>query len=257
MSRIALDKAEPTAGQCDPILDVALRQIITVGAHTPDYLRRFPTEVRLIIFEELLIASKTVFRGAAAFGPLDKEEFDGEVPLHGQILATCRKYFEEAAPILYGKNAFVFCTGEAGQPGMFRRFPIRPRYMRYVSDLGIYFRADDPRKESSRRIAHFVKAVVRHATKLEYLTVLVSSDRFYEALCPFDILFADHPISKELLHIIESKTVKHLKIRLHDGACFFPHYAGFLAQTFMQEGNTEGRSITFTRSCTCPPGCPE
>jgi hypothetical protein len=44
-----------------------------------------------------------------------------------------------------------------------------------------------------------------------------------------------------------------LKIRLHDGACLAPHYAGFLTQTFMKKGST-GRSITFTSSCTCPPG---
>lgn len=257
LSQVVLDKAGSATKKGHPTLDMALYHVVDEDPINSDYLRRFPTEVRLMIFEELVIVSGTVFRGASTFGPLDEKEFHEEVSIPWQILATCRKYFEETVPILYGRNKFVFCTGEAGEPGMFWRFPISRRYMGYLNDVGVFVRADDPKKESAKRVGHFLKALIRHAPNLEHLTLLISSDRFYEALCPFDILFADHPISRELLHLIEAETVKHLKIRLHDGACFSPHYAGFLAQTFMEKLSTSGRSITFTTSCTCPPGCPE
>ena len=41
-------------------------------------LGQLPTELRLLIFEELLIAQKTVFRGSYVFGPLDETEFQEE-----------------------------------------------------------------------------------------------------------------------------------------------------------------------------------
>lgn len=259
MSQVALEQpaVERSTRRQNPMLDIALRQLSVPGCNDQDLLRRFPTEVRLMIFEELLIVwPKIVFRGALEFGPLDEKEFDEEVELSWEILLTCRKYYHEAVPIMYGKNKFVFCTGIGGEPGMFWRFPIHRRYMRYLNDLGIYFRADNPKAESSKRVGHFLKALTRHAVNLEYLTVLASSDRLYEAVCPWDILFGEHPVSKELVHLIEAKTVRHLKIRLHDGACFFPNYASFLGQTFLNNGPIAGRSITFTQSCTCPVGCP-
>jgi hypothetical protein len=51
------------------------------------------------------------------------------------------------------------------------------------------------------------------------------------------------------------KPVKHLKIRLHNGALFYPQLACYLAQTF-HDNSVDDKTLTFTRSCTCPPGCP-
>lgn len=72
-----------------------------------------------------------------------------------------------------------------------------------------------------------------------------------------DILFCDHPVAKQLVNFVENNIVKHLKLRLHDGACVFPSFGQFLNRTF-EENQTDGihRTITFTLSCSCPNGCP-
>lgn len=204
-----------------------------------------------MIFVALLVVSpNTVFRGAFDFGPLDETEFDEEVRMPWQIMATCRKYHNEAAPIMYGLNRLVFCTGIGGSPGMFWRFPISTRYMPYLTDLGVYMRADDPTKETARRVAHFLRSVCRYAFKLERLTVLISSDARYERACPWDIIFHDHPIAKALAIAVTVKTPTHIKIRLHDGACLYPTLAHFLDQEFYN--GTEGNgTLEFSQSCTC------
>lgn len=239
------------------ILAIAIRQASTAGCKGQDVLSYFPTEIRLMIFRELLIVSpKAIYRGAKDFGPLDEREFDQEVPVPWQILATCRKYHQEAMPILYGENRLVFCTGEKGEPGMFWRFPIHVPYMHLLRDVGIFFRADDPKSQASKRVAHFLKALTRHATNLEYLTVMASSDRHYDAACPWDILFCDHPVCVALVQLVKKNTVKHLEVRLHDGACLFPSFGSYLNQTFVEvNGPITDRSITFLRSCTCPTHC--
>ncbi|KAF2265667.1 hypothetical protein CC78DRAFT_183534 [Lojkania enalia] len=242
------------SGHGTTTVKLAICSILNPEYDQPDTLLRYPTEIRLMIFEELLVVwPNTVFRGSIEFGPLDKKECSDELDIPWQILQTCSKYHEEAAPIMYGKNKFIFCTGEAGEPGQFWRFPISRRYMPYVTDLGVYFRADDPNEVAAKRVAHFINAATRNARNLEYFVVLASSDRFYDAECPWDIPFFDHPVCKALIRVVESRAVKHLKVRVHDGACFFPGFARFLLQTFQSRGSTEGRSITFSRSCTCPP----
>ncbi|CAO2648733.1 Nn.00g096820.m01.CDS01 [Neocucurbitaria sp. VM-36] len=257
ISRIAPPDEVPAAGRLSPILDIAIRQTAALSLEEPDVLSYFPTEIRLMIFEELLVVwPKIVFRGAHDFGPLAEQEFEEEISIPWQILATCHKYYEEAVPIMYSKNRFVFCTGKGGEPGMFWRFPIHTRYMLYLTDLGIYLRADTPTKQAAKRVAHFVKALSRLAIHLEYLVVMISSDALYEQSCPWDIMFFDHPVAKALVQLVEAKTVKHLKLRLHDNACVFPGFAQFLNQAFYKEGVPTDRSIVFSRSCTCPPLCP-
>jgi hypothetical protein len=233
------------------IARLTVKDAITKGMNLLDFL---PTEVRLLIFEELLVVyPKAVFRGAKRFGPLDKTEFSEEISIPWQILQTCSKYHDEAAPILYGKNRLIFCTGSCGYPGWFLTYPISIRYLEFVTNIGIYFRADDPRKPAAKKVANFIEAIIQHAQNLDKLVVLTSSDRFYEAMCPWDILWCDHPVSKQLVQLIESKKVRHLKLRFHDGAGVYQEFGRFLGQHFVVTGGAEGRSITFTRSCSCPP----
>lgn len=82
-----------------------------------DKLGELPTEIRLMIFEELLVLwPSPVFRGAREFGKLRKEEYKkrSEKIIPAAILQTCRRYHDEAARIIYGKNFFIFCTGYRG-----------------------------------------------------------------------------------------------------------------------------------------------
>jgi hypothetical protein len=128
--------------------------------------------------------------------------------------------------------------------------------------MSVYFRADSPYSEASIRVGHFLKALRRNASHMKRLTVVAASDRYYEAKCPWDILFAHHPVSQELEQYVVKKPVKHLKIRLHDDALFFPGYACWLRETFygssFEVGGEPSReqTLTFVKSCTCPPGCP-
>ncbi|KAL6709660.1 hypothetical protein ACN47E_001088 [Coniothyrium glycines] len=218
-----------------------------------DYLRRFPTEIRLMIFTELLVVwPHQVFRGAFAFGPLDDKELQDEIQIPWQILATCRKYYAEAMPILYSQNRLVFCTGMGGDPGKFWRFPIKKHYMPHLTDLSIFFRADAPNKPAAQRIGHFIDSLARRAVNLAFLTVTLSSDLRHEQKCPWDIVFCDHPVAKALTRLVEAQTVQHLKLRVHDGAKVFPSFAQFLQHAFLKGGGAAaGRSITFTTSCTC------
>lgn len=234
----------------------ALNQMSRLTLRQPegDQLQRFPAEVRLMIFEEVLSAwPQTLYRGAFTFGPLDPHEFDGEVQVSWQILATCHQYYEEAHHLLYAKNHMAFCTTAKGKPGMFWRFPIRPHFLKYVTNLSIFYRADEPTKPSSKRVGYFIKAVARLAVDMEHLTILISSDQRYERACPWDILFCDHPVSKAILYTIEKKNVKNLKLRFHDGANLFPGFACFLEQTFLKDGKPVDRTLTFTTSCSCAP----
>ncbi|KAH7391718.1 hypothetical protein BKA66DRAFT_439518 [Pyrenochaeta sp. MPI-SDFR-AT-0127] len=245
----------PFSIQHDPVLDIAIHQVASMSLKTEeeDILRKFPTEVRLMIFEELLsVWPRVVYRGAYDFGPLDAREFDGEITIPWQILATCRKYYDEGMPIMYSKNRFVFCTGRRGEPGKFWRFPVSTRCMPFLTDLGIYLRCDTPTKEAAKRVAHFIKAITRLAVNLEFLVVLISSSCLDDRACPWDIMFCDHPVAKALVRLVEAKTVRHLKIRLHDSACVFPGFAEFLNQSFYKDGVPVDRSIIFSRSCTCP-----
>ncbi|KAF1996067.1 hypothetical protein P154DRAFT_444089 [Amniculicola lignicola CBS 123094] len=232
---------------------MALRSVPALENNGQDLLRLFPTEIRLMIFEELLVLQpETIFRGAYEFNQLSENEFEDEIPVPWEILQTCRQYHDEAAPILYGKNKFVFCTGAGGDPGMFWRYPISRRYMRYVTDLGIYLQSDEPQKQAAQRISHFVRALARHTTRLKHLVVLISSDRFYDSTCPWDILFCCNPVAKALDFLVGSEKVQYLKVRVHDGAMLFPNYAMALNQKF-EQGSTADRSITFSQSCSCPP----
>ncbi|KAF2280815.1 uncharacterized protein EI97DRAFT_8902 [Westerdykella ornata] len=254
ISRVAC----PTTDESITALTTAPRRPSTEAGGPSDVLGQLPTEIRLMIFEELLVVRpKPVFRGAREFGPLDKREFSEEVPIPWQVLLTCRQYFNEAMPILYGKNNFVFCTGASGKPGKFWRFPISRRSMPFLTNIGIYFRADGPRSEASRRVGHFLRALCRHALKLEHLTVMGYSDRFDEGNCRWDILSPAHPISEALINLVELKPMKHLTIRLHNAnALFGPDLACFLAERFYQTDGWNTRTLAFTRSCTCPASAP-
>ncbi|KAF2845099.1 hypothetical protein T440DRAFT_283785 [Plenodomus tracheiphilus IPT5] len=251
---LASHQGAPAPYQNFSIID-AMNQLSQLALSRPegDQFMRFPAEVRIMIYEELLsVWPHPVFRGAFTFGPIDPHEFDGEMVISWQILATCRLYYEEAYPILYSKNHFIFCTGAKGNPGMFWRFPIATRYMPFITNLSIFYRADEPTKQASKRVGHFMLALARLAVNLEHLTVLISSDQRYEQACPWDIIFCDHPVAKAIVRLVENKTVKNLRIRLHDGARLFPGFACHLDQTFMGHMPVD-RTLIFTMSCSCAP----
>lgn len=252
LSLMTPEEEAPAFDNRSPGADITVIQCASLSVKEPvNRLDVLATELRLMIWVELLVVwPKKVFRGSRAFGVLDKEECDGDIQMPWQIIATCQKYYFEAVPIMYSLNRFAFCTGKAGSPGEFWRFPIKPRYMPLIQDLSIYLRADTPTKEAARRVGHFLRAINRHAINIKQLTVVISSDRHYDARCPWDIVFGDHPVFKALELIVETPTIQHLRIRFHDGALLFPQLALYLNQQF-ERANHYGRSLTFSQSCTC------
>lgn len=212
-----------------------------------------------MIFKELLIIwPGPLFRGAGEFGKFRKEEYlkGSEVIIPAGILQTCKKYHDEAGQIMYGKNFFIFCTGYDGSSGYFDRFPISRTYMPWVREIGVFFRATDPQAEASSKVAHFIVSISQRAMDLHQLVICAASDRYYEHTCPFDVLWPDHPVVRALLATISRKTVRNLKIRVHDDAAFSPGLACVLQDIFERNEPTKGQTLTFTRSCTCPKGCP-
>lgn len=128
--------------------------------------------------------------------------------------------------------------------------------MTWVTEIGVYFRVTDPRAESSIRVAHFIAAIARRATDLRQLVLCAASDRYYEHQCPFDILVPFHPVVQAVLSTIARKTVKNLKIRVHDDAAFSPGLACHIQKAFERSEPAKGQTLMFTKSCTCPKGCP-
>ncbi|KAF2684825.1 hypothetical protein K458DRAFT_301646 [Lentithecium fluviatile CBS 122367] len=226
-------------------------------ANKEDLLRIFPTEIRLMIFKELMTVDKDIYRGARSFGPLDSNEYDlveGGAEVPWQILFTCQQYHDEAIPYMYSENTLIFCTGPAGSPGMFRKFPVKRKYMKYLRDVGIYFRADAPAGKGSQRVGHFINALTLRAKNLNELFVMAASDRYFERVCPWDIVDGGHPVAKALENMVLARAVKFLTIRVHDGAKFYKDWGYYMAQTFWENGGQdEDRNIAFQRSCSCPP----
>jgi hypothetical protein len=142
--------------------------------------------------------------------------------------------------------------------------------MRYLRNLGIYLRADAPNTQTSILVGKFIQEIACKC-KLENLTIMITTDLFYpvtlpgreppstqadlymEAELPWDLLDGTHPVAQGLLMLARDKPAKHLMIRLHDGACFYPRFACLIQTVFEETLDTEDHTLTFSRSCTCPP----
>lgn len=115
MSKVADEEQYVLLGQQSSVMNLPIQQLSILGGEERerDLLRRLPAEIRVMIWEELLtVKPKTVFGGASDFGPLAKREVEAEGKVPWQILLTCRLYYNEAHPIMYTRNNFVFCTGK-------------------------------------------------------------------------------------------------------------------------------------------------
>jgi hypothetical protein len=225
-----------------------------------DLIAKLPAELRLMIFEDLLIAEKTVYRGAADFGNLHADEYHAadnpEAKLYWKVLLTSCNYYNEAVAMLYGKNRIVLCTGLDGSPGMFDPSPMAVRDMPLLKHLSIYYQAGNSKSEAAIKVASFLDSVRQHATNLEHLTIMISSDRHTGGTGHFDILYPFHPVAEELLKIVTAKPAKHLKIRLHNDAALYPNFGVLLRDTFEQGLVAGQHTLTFTMSCTCPQAMP-
>ncbi|KAF2499281.1 hypothetical protein BU16DRAFT_266113 [Lophium mytilinum] len=241
-----------------PMSDAGMRRLC--AARGEDHFGRLPVEIRLMIYKELLIAPLPIFRGAEQFGKLRKAEYNPEmrVVLSTGILSTCRRYYYEAVSILYTRNRMMFCTGYDGSSGWFARFPISRQYMPFLMDIGVYFRVTDADATASSRVGHFLKALGRRAPNLRHLLVCAASDRYYEAVCPRDIMFygPQHPVVSAILSIIARKNVQHIKLRVHDDAAYAPYVPNRIKSVFENHNPKPGATLTFSRSCSSPDDCP-
>ncbi|KAF2810340.1 uncharacterized protein BDZ99DRAFT_387665, partial [Mytilinidion resinicola] len=224
-----------------------------------DQFGRLPVEIRLMIYKDLLIAPIPIFRGVESFGRLRKAEYEpkSKMILSTGILSTCRRYYYEAVSILYSRNRMIFCTGFGGSSGWFERFPISRKYMPFLKDIGVYFRVTDADATASSRVGHFLRALGRRAPNLHHLVICAASDRYYEAVCPIDIMFysPQHPVVSAILSIVARKNVQHLKLRVHDDAGYAPYVLERINSVFEKHHPKPGATLTFSRSCSSPENC--
>ncbi|KAF1965746.1 hypothetical protein BU23DRAFT_16821 [Bimuria novae-zelandiae CBS 107.79] len=229
--------------------------VATKIANGVDYLSTVPCEIRLQIFEHLLIINENIYCGASSFGTLHANELsigsssDGsshaQVSITWGILLTCHLYYSEAMPVMYRNNKFVLCSGKYGSVGMFERFPIKTHYMDHLTRLGVFFCADDPQAQSSIRVARFLKALARHARNLKDLEILIDSVE------PWNMLFYNHPATEAIEDLVRARTVKQLLIRFHNSTVVYEPWADCLVQLFNNSNQPAGFSLSFALSCQC------
>lgn len=176
------------------------------------------------------------------------------------ILRTCRMFYEEALPILYGKNTLAFHDEDFSKPVL----PFPKEHLTMVKHVVVDI---SPRIYSSaRKMGQFLEALGTSGVNLIDLAITIHMHEIADedswehhdgegTLPPLDLfdycLFGDHSIVEGLLSL---KAVKSLSIRMEDEARFEPDFANALKYTFMVEGTADDRSITIEKRCTFPHG---
>ena len=76
------------------------------------FLAKLPIEIRIMVYQELLISASPIQDAHELFGPKKsfmKYDDKPRIPnLDSRVLRTCKQIYNEARPILYGENWFRF-----------------------------------------------------------------------------------------------------------------------------------------------------
>ena len=207
-----------------------------------------PLELRMKVYEQLLVHPDGSLK-PNGFRRYDVEErYREKNRISINILLTCRTIYEEALPILYGKNILAFHDNYFGEPAL--PFPeghlIMVKHVDVEMDPSIYGSAEKMGNllmllgTSGANLVniHICINISEECDKYyrEYFRLVLSlSDRF---------LVGDHPIVAGLFSL---KTVKKMVIQMENEARFEPGVADALKEAFMKEGTARDRSITITR----------
>ena len=209
------------------------------------------------IYEQLLIHPKRSlkpngFRRYTADRPYLEKDY-----IFTNILRTCRTFYNEALPILYGKNTLAFHDNDFSKPVL----PFPEEHLAMVKRVEVDI--SPIIYSSAKKMGEFLMTLGTSGTKLVDVSIrihmLEDIDKVLreplDPLPPLQLcdqyLVGDHPIVAGLFSL---KAVKKLYIELEDQARFQSGIANELKAAFMKDGTADGRSITINKGCTFPHG---
>lgn len=214
-----------------------------------------PPELRLKVYELLLVhpdqsLKPNGFLHYEAGRPYLEKDY-----ILTSILRVCRSIYEEALPILYGKNTLTFYDNDFSKPVL----PFPEGHLAMVKRIEIDI--SPVMYSSASKMGEFLVVFGTSEAKLIHLSIhihmLEESDelfrRSHNTLPPLHLLdqflVGDHPILGDILSL---KSVKKLYIQLEDEACFELGFTNVLKAALMKDGTADGRSIIIEKGCTFP-----
>ena len=221
-----------------------------------------PPELRVKVYEELLISRSRPLYPNGTIGNGRKRNRDGhqysEDRVFTSILRTCRAFYEEALPILYGRNILTFHdTGWWGARKLVLPFP--KGHLAMVKH--VHVDASPSHFGSLDRMGGLLININLSGAKLIDLSIYIymlegngAFRRHYRGISqppqPFsNFLAEDDPIVEALFSMEPAKS---LNLQMDDEARFAPGVADALRSSFLDEGIATGRSITIRKACTMP-----
>jgi len=136
--------------------------------HSPITLLTIPVEIRLLVYDYLLVS-----RDRWAGFKVIETSLSKRIPceprsLHPAILLTCKQIHNEASPILYSENEWYI-----GKPPPYLKIfdHIGPTHMKQIKTMRISVETDDPTIRSETWIS-FLNTLVREATGLRNLHLI-------------------------------------------------------------------------------------
>ena len=214
-------------------------------------------ELRVKVYEELLIhpnrpLKPNGFQRYTSGRPYREKDY-----IFTSILRTCRMFYEEALPILYGKNTLAFHDNDFSKPVL----PFPKGHLSMVTHVEVDI--SPLIYSSARKMGQFLMTLGTSGANLLDLTISIHMlelqdeclHEHHDTLPPLHLsdycLMGDHPILEGLSSL---KAVKKLSIIMEDEARFELGFASALKDAFMIEGTADGRSITIMKKCTFPHG---
>ncbi|CAD6570298.1 MAG: hypothetical protein ASARMPREDX12_003443 [Alectoria sarmentosa] len=212
-------------------------------------------EMRVKVYEELLIhphrsLKPNGFARYKAGRPYREKDY-----ILTNILRTCRTFYEEALPILYGKNTLEFHDNNFSKPVL----PFPEGHLAMVKRVKVDISPSI--YSSAEKMGGFLMTLGTFGANIVHLSIrihmLEQNDEFvrenHDKLPPLHLfdqcLVGDHPI---VLGLFSLMAVKELFIEMEDEARFEPGVAKALKWAFMKWGTAGGRSITIEKGCTFP-----
>ena len=210
-----------------------------------------PPELRMKIYEQLLVRPDRSLKpnGLRPYEEEVEQSYRDKNRMSINVLLTCRTIYEEALPILYGKNILAFHDNHFSNQVL--PFPeghlVMVKHVDVQMCPSIYGSADKMGNllmllgTSGANIVNIhIRINISEACGKFYgkhfQPVLSLSDRF---------LVGDHPIVAGLFSL---KAAKKMVIQMDNEARFEPGVADALKEAFMKEGTARDRSITIVRS---------
>ena len=214
-----------------------------------------PIELRMKVYEELLVRRDGSLNPNGL--PLFERNFDlrEKDEFFISILLTCRTIYEEALPVLYGKNVLAFHDNYFRKPML----PFPEQHLLMIKHVEVQMR---PLVYSSaEKMGNFLMLLGTSQANLVDILIRISTceafDRdfryLFHRLPPLSLfdrfLVGDHPIVAGLFSL---KKAKKMVLQVDNDVRFEPGVANALKEAFMKEGTAGGRSITILRPCYGP-----